>query len=155
MLSIPLAPPPGFGRAARAGPEIALETAVLEPETQAPFGAAVKVVPVARGEFLDILVLVAAVGGSGRTEARATAAISSCRAGAGQWFDIATGHVGLAASRSPLCQVVAVDIVAAVVEVEHQARSGVDFQVLSAEKAFNGSISPSGRRVMSAMVEEP
>src|SRR6195952_3000541 len=68
------------GRAARTGPEIALEVAVLDALAKTAHGTAVEVVPVPGTEFLDILVVASAVGGGRWSES-----ISAIRrGGAGQ-----------------------------------------------------------------------
>src|ERR1700733_12920761 len=83
----------GVCRTARAGPEVALEVAVLRSLAETAHRPTIEVIPVAGSQFLDVLGLVAAVGWGGRSEASTAA---EARIGCRAWprFDVASAHVG-------------------------------------------------------------
>src|ERR1039458_4088106 len=113
----------GVSRAARAGPEIAAEEAVLDALAETSLGAVVDIPPVASGELLHVFVAAAAIDGS---DGRRT----GCARGDGGRLDQAARHVRAPRSVADLgCaaqHIVAGEIIAAVVGVGGEIGGGIE-----------------------------
>ena len=154
MLSVPCAPLPGLAVPPAPDQRSRRSVFVREALAETALGAVVEVEPVAGGELLDILVVAAAIGGGDRCAPPVAPAVAD------GGLDKAARHVDAARAVTDLgCaaeDVVAIKIVAAVVEVDVESRTWDSAStVLSAEKPWMGENTALGRRVTSAMVEEP